>query len=209
MDLIADIVLMAAALGATFYCIVLSRRLSKFTDLEKGVGGAIATLSQQVDDMTQTVKTAQGAANASANSLGTLTGRAEDAARRLELLVAAMHDLPDPEAAQASKAQVSAVQQPAAQPPAAQPAAASTPDPAPVQAAAPAPEPAPPVAVPAEPARVAAPQAAAAQPVAPETAVPQTAPPETAPPAGSGEADEPSAAPALFASRRTGPEAAA
>lgn len=94
MGIIADIVLFAAALGATFYCIVLSRRLNRFTDLEKGVGGAISTLSKQVDDMTNTLKSAQGAATASATSLGALTVRAEDAAKRLELLVASMHDLP-------------------------------------------------------------------------------------------------------------------
>lgn len=94
MALVADIFLIAAALGATFYCFILSRRLSRFTDLEKGVGGAISVLSAQVDDMTRTLKSAQGAASASASSLGALTGRAEDAARRLELLVASMHDLP-------------------------------------------------------------------------------------------------------------------
>ena len=94
MGFVADILLIAAALGATFYCFVLSRRLSRFTDLEQGVGGAIATLSSQVDDMTKTLKSAQGSASASANSLGELTGKAEDAARRLELLVASMHDLP-------------------------------------------------------------------------------------------------------------------
>lgn len=94
MGFVADILLIAAALGATFYCFVLSRRLSRFTDLEQGVGGAIATLSSQVDDMTKTLKSAQGSASASANSLGALTGKAEDAARRLELLVASMHDLP-------------------------------------------------------------------------------------------------------------------
>ncbi len=96
MGLISDILLVAAAIGATFYCFVLSRRLSRFTDLEKGVGGAIAALSTQVDDMTRTLKSAQGAASESAHSLSDLTSRAEDAARRLELLVASMHDLPDP-----------------------------------------------------------------------------------------------------------------
>lgn len=105
MDLIADIFLLAAALGATFYCIVLSRRLNRFTDLEKGVGGAIAALSAQVQDMTRTLKSAQGAASESASSLGALTGRAEDAARRLELLVAAMHDLPPVPAAKPAPAQ--------------------------------------------------------------------------------------------------------
>ncbi|MEM9973254.1 MAG: hypothetical protein AAF771_03670 [Pseudomonadota bacterium] len=95
MAFVADVLLLIAALGAGAYCIVLSRRLSRFTDLEKGVGGAIAVLSVQVDDMTRTLKSAQTAASDSANSLGELTGRAEAAARRLELLVASLHDLPD------------------------------------------------------------------------------------------------------------------
>jgi len=99
MTLISDILLVAAALGATFYCMVLSRRLSRFNDLEKGVGGAVAVLSVQVDDMTRTLERAQAAASNSTNTLDDLTKRAEGAASRLELLVAAMHDLPDPTSA--------------------------------------------------------------------------------------------------------------
>lgn len=114
MGLISDIFLVAAALGATFYCFVLSRRLSKFTDLENGVGGAIAALSAQVEDMTRTLRSAQGAASASASSLGALTGRAEDAARRLELLVASMHDLPPMPDASRSAADMARTQAPAA-----------------------------------------------------------------------------------------------
>ena len=95
MDLIADILLIAGAVGAAFYCIVLSRRLSRFNDLEKGVGGAIAVLSAQVDDMTKTLAQAQSSANGSNKSLMTLTSRAEDVAKRLELMVAAMHDIPE------------------------------------------------------------------------------------------------------------------
>ena len=94
MALLADILLVLAALGAGAYCLVLSRRLSRFTNLEKGVGGAIAVLSAQVDDMTKTLQSAQVSATKSASSLGALTDRAEDAARRLELLVASLHDLP-------------------------------------------------------------------------------------------------------------------
>jgi hypothetical protein len=94
MEMIADILLIAGALGAGLYCIVLSRRLSRFTDLEKGVGGAIAVLSSQVDDMTNALETARSATTSSAESLDSMTGRAEGVAQRLELLVASMHDLP-------------------------------------------------------------------------------------------------------------------
>ncbi|MDJ0627406.1 MAG: hypothetical protein QNJ44_04020 [Rhodobacter sp.] len=99
MDLISDILLIAGAAGAAFYCIVLSRRLSRFTNLDQGVGGAIAVLSAQVDDMTRALAEAQGSANGSTETLATLTERAEDVARRLELMVAAMHDLPEGAAA--------------------------------------------------------------------------------------------------------------
>ena len=95
MTFIADILLVAGALGAAFYCIVLSRRLSRFNDLEKGVGGAVAVLSAQVDDMTKTLERAREAASSSTQSLDALTVRAETVAGRLELMVASMHDLPD------------------------------------------------------------------------------------------------------------------
>jgi hypothetical protein len=94
MDLIADILLVAGALGAGFYCFVLSRRLTRFTDLENGVGGAVAVLSAQVDDLTRTLAAAQKSAGASNEALAEQTAKAEDVARRLELMVASMHDLP-------------------------------------------------------------------------------------------------------------------
>lgn len=95
MDMIADILLVAGALGAGLYCFVLARRLSRFNDLENGVGGAVAVLSAQVDDLTKTLAAAQKSASASTGSLGALTERAEGVAKRLELLVASMHDLPE------------------------------------------------------------------------------------------------------------------
>ncbi len=106
MELIADILLVAGALGAAVYCYVLARRLSRFNDLEGGVGGAVAVLSAQVDDLTKTLESAKSTAGASTDSLENLTDRAESVAKRLELLVASMHDLPDPSAATAPKPEV-------------------------------------------------------------------------------------------------------
>ncbi len=110
MDLIADILLIAGALGAGLYCAVLSRRLNRFTDVEKGVGGAISVLSKQVTDMTKALESAQAETASSASSLSSLTGKAEGVAQRLELLVASMHDLPEvsgppPSGARAGKKQ--------------------------------------------------------------------------------------------------------
>ena len=96
MNLISDVLLSAGAFGAAIYCFVLSARLKKLTALESGMGGAIAVLSVQVDDMTKALQKAGGAANGSAASLDGLATRAEAAAARIELLLAAMYDLPDP-----------------------------------------------------------------------------------------------------------------
>jgi len=94
MELIADILLVAGALGAAFYCFILGRRLSRLNDLETGVGGAVAVLSVQVDDLTKTLEAARSTAGASGEALEALTDRAEAAAKQLELMVASMHDLP-------------------------------------------------------------------------------------------------------------------
>lgn len=96
MDLIADILLIAGALGAGFYCFVLGRRLKRFNNLEKGVGGAVAVLSAQVDDLTKTLEAAQTTAASSAETLSDLTVRAEEMSRKLELQMASLHDIPSP-----------------------------------------------------------------------------------------------------------------
>lgn len=94
MEFIADVLLVAGALGAGLYCFVLSRRLTRFTDLENGVGAAVAVLSVQVTDLQTALQNAQKSATHSSDSLEDLTRRAEDAAKRLELMVASLHDLP-------------------------------------------------------------------------------------------------------------------
>lgn len=115
MALISDILLIAGALGAAFYCIILSRKLSKLGNLESGMGRAISALSTQVTDLTKTIDKANATAKASADNLIEITKRAEDVAKRseevtrqsadvtkraedtsrmLELQMAAMHDLP-------------------------------------------------------------------------------------------------------------------
>lgn len=96
MFMISDILLMAGALGAGFYCYILSKRLRNFTDLERGVGGAVAVLSAQVDDLAGALGKAQGSANGSVSKLNEVNQRAEAVADRLELLVASLHDLPEP-----------------------------------------------------------------------------------------------------------------
>ncbi|WP_372573508.1 hypothetical protein [Ruegeria jejuensis] len=93
MQVIADILLAAGAFGAGFYCFILSRRLKRFSDLEKGVGGAVAVLSAQVEDLTKTVDTARAAAGSSGAELQELTRKSESVAHRLELLIASFQDV--------------------------------------------------------------------------------------------------------------------
>lgn len=95
MAFIADTLLAAGSIGAAVYCYILSQRLGRFSALEGGIGGAVAVLSAQVDDMTVVLRDAQTAALGSAGSLEELTRRAEAAATRLELMLASLHDLPE------------------------------------------------------------------------------------------------------------------
>ena len=95
MELIADILMTSGAFAAGIYCYVLASRLKRFTALETGMGGAIAVLSAQVDDMTRALEAARTSATGSVSNLTLLTERAEGAARRMELLLATMHDLPE------------------------------------------------------------------------------------------------------------------
>jgi hypothetical protein len=114
MDLIADILLAAGAIGAGVYCFILGRRLNRFNDLEKGVGGAVAVLSAQVDDLTRTLAAAQATAAQSADTLTDLTRRAETISQRLELQMASLHDIPA--APQRSQPQAAASTQTASEP---------------------------------------------------------------------------------------------
>lgn len=92
MSLIADIMLAIGAFLAAAYCFILSRRLARFTNLEGGMGSAVAMLSMQVDDLNKTLQRAHVGARTSTRELGQLTTRAEAAADRLELMMAALHE---------------------------------------------------------------------------------------------------------------------
>lgn len=96
MDYLADIISSIAAVGAGAYCLVLSRRISRFQQLEGGMGTAVAILSAQVDDLTKALGKAHMSATNSTDQLASLTQNADAAAKRLELMLAAMHEIPSP-----------------------------------------------------------------------------------------------------------------
>jgi hypothetical protein len=109
MTFIADILLVAAALGAGIYCFILASRLKKFNDLEKGVGGAVAVLSAQVDDLSATLISARNLSKVTNSDMRGLIEQAEKVAQRLELMMASMHDMPDIDARQEEPASSEAV----------------------------------------------------------------------------------------------------
>jgi len=96
MALIADVLLIAGALGAALYCMILARRIKSLSRLDTGLGGAISALSKQVDEIQTSVKTATQASGASMKDLMEVTGRAEIAAGRLELLLSTVHERGQP-----------------------------------------------------------------------------------------------------------------
>ncbi|RLJ41179.1 hypothetical protein BCF46_2967 [Litoreibacter meonggei] len=97
MNFISDILLGFGAIAAAVYCFVLSRKLSKLKGLDQDLGSAIAILSRQVDEMTKVLSSAQDATNNSASELENKTEVAANVAERLELMIAALQDLPETE----------------------------------------------------------------------------------------------------------------
>ncbi len=84
LSFLSDILLGAGALAAAFYCVVLSRKLNRLTGLDQELGGAIALLSQQVDEMTLVLQAAQSSATGTRDELTELTTRAEQIAAELQ-----------------------------------------------------------------------------------------------------------------------------
>ncbi|WP_112320725.1 hypothetical protein [Oceanibium sediminis] len=120
MELIADGLLIAAALTTALYCFVLSRRLAALKALDKGLGGAIAGLSTRVDQTRESL----GDMRKVARELTTLTSQAELAAGRLELLLATTEHV----AAEGRAAQAEKPEEEPAQPPESDPTESDVPD---------------------------------------------------------------------------------
>lgn len=95
MALIADILLISGAFGAALYCLVLSRRLSRLSDLDGGVGKAIADLNERVGELSRALQEARSAADGAASPLDDLTERAEAVAALLEARLAELPGVND------------------------------------------------------------------------------------------------------------------
>jgi hypothetical protein len=115
---IADLLMIAASAGAGIYCLVLSRRLSRLTSFDKGIGGAIAVLSAQVDDMKQALSDAKTGSDSASAQLQDLVRQARDISGELELMVAACHDFAEEAlVAQSNEPPIAAPDQPPVSPP--------------------------------------------------------------------------------------------
>lgn len=88
----ADILIIFASLGAMAYCMVLSRRLSRLTSFDKGLGGAIAVMSSQVDEMKAALKEVKSGSDGAGNQLSELVFQAREISSELEMMIAACHD---------------------------------------------------------------------------------------------------------------------
>jgi len=102
MTVIADALLLLAAISATFYCRILAVRLRNLSKMDVGLGGAISAMSAQVDDLKAALTAVSAQADLRSCEISRLTSRADSAARRLELLLASLHEKDDGEMANAS-----------------------------------------------------------------------------------------------------------
>ncbi|WP_366191732.1 hypothetical protein [Meridianimarinicoccus marinus] len=92
--MIADSLLIAAALSAAIYCIVLSRKLTRFSSHSDGIGQEIKALADQVQVLNQTLEKTLHDVDSSSESLARNLEKGEAAKKSLELLLASLHDLP-------------------------------------------------------------------------------------------------------------------
>lgn len=127
MDLLMNGLLLAATCFAGLYCWVLARRVRDLKSLDKGLGGAIVTLTRQVELARTTLEEARSSSNDTKLELSKMVQQADTAANQLRLLIAAA-----PHAAPARRAPEPAPE------PAPELARAVAPTPAPQAAAAPA-----------------------------------------------------------------------
>lgn len=93
LGLISDILLLAATCGMALWCRILTRRLKAFNDLDTGLGGTIAALTLQVDDLQKSIATATEHASDRGAALDDVNARADDRIGRMEMLLSSLEDL--------------------------------------------------------------------------------------------------------------------
>lgn len=94
MTLIMDGLIIAAAVFAGTYCLVLARRLRALRDLDSGLGAAITGMTRALEDARRVLEEAKAASHQGHHELQSLLARAETASAQLRILLAATRDLP-------------------------------------------------------------------------------------------------------------------
>lgn len=89
MELLMNGLLLAATCFAGSYCWVLAGRVRDLKSLDKGLGGAIVTLTRQVELARTTLEEARASSRDTKQELAQLVQRADAAAGQLRLLIAA------------------------------------------------------------------------------------------------------------------------
>jgi hypothetical protein len=92
MDLIMNGLLLTATLFAGIYCWVLSGRVRALKSLDSGLGGAIVTLTRQIELARGTLEEARSAARDGRADLSQLVARGDATAAQLRVLLAALKD---------------------------------------------------------------------------------------------------------------------
>lgn len=93
LGLISDVLLLAATGGMALWCRVLTKRLKAFNDLDTGLGGTIAALKLQADDLQASIAVATEHAHDRGAALDEATTRADDRIGRMEMLLTSLEDL--------------------------------------------------------------------------------------------------------------------
>ncbi|HMR53314.1 MAG TPA: hypothetical protein PKA33_12760 [Amaricoccus sp.] len=84
--------LLAASLFAGGYCWVLARRVHELKSLDRGLGGAIVTLTRQIELARGTLEEARAATRENKQDLTQLIARADSATAQLKSVLAAARD---------------------------------------------------------------------------------------------------------------------
>ena len=114
MDLLMNGLLLAATCFAGSYCWVLARRVRELKSLDTGLGGAIVTLTRQVELARITLEEAKSSSRDTKLELSKLVQEADTVANRLRLLLAAApHSAPPARAAVAAAPEPRAPEPPA------------------------------------------------------------------------------------------------
>lgn len=126
-EIASDILLVAGSLGLAVYCWILSRRLSRLSRSDEGLGATIAALAAQVETVQSTATQASGEAQAAAERLAAMIAEAETREGELSIILAGLSDLDDLNFAAAQAAEAGTAATPTFEPsPSSSPSATPT-----------------------------------------------------------------------------------